>query len=83
MVLIWLKSFGEGGKVAIHCSDVCGGFDRVGKERFSAKLKSKKIRPVLLEVMLSWLRRRKAHVVVGGDKSEEFHLAGMFFQSTV
>ena len=33
--------------------------------------------------MTSWLRSRRAHVVVGGSRSEEFTLSDMVFQGTV
>jgi hypothetical protein len=83
MVLVWLKALAKGSKVAVYCSDVAGAFDRVSKERLCAKLKSKKIHPLVLKVLFSWLRSRRACVVVGGEKSEDFDLADMVFQGTV
>ena len=49
----------------------------------TAKLESKKVHPDIAAVLTSWLRTRKAHVVVGGQKSEDFDLADMVFQGTV
>lgn len=52
-------------------------------ERLIAKLRSKKLHPVIIDVLISWLRNRKAYVVVGGQKSECFDLTDMVFQGTV
>ena len=76
-------SSGKGRKVAIYCSDVSGAFDQVNEERLVKKLKSKKLHPLILAVLISWLRKRKAKVVVGGEASEAFDLADMVFQGTV
>ena len=37
----------------------------------------------LLNVIRSWLRDRKARIVVAGSQSEEFRLSNMLFQGTV
>ena len=83
MVLTWLTALTKGSKIAVYCSDVSGAFDRVSVKRLTAKLESKRVHPDIVAVLTSWLRTRKAHVVVGGQKSEDFDLADMVFQGTV
>ena len=70
-------------KLSVYCSDVSGAFDRVNAERLLAKLRSKWLRPEIVEVLASWLRQRTAQVVVGGKQSADFSLADMVFQGTV
>ena len=41
------------------------------------------IHPAVAAVIVSWLRTRKANVVVGGTKSSDFDLDNMLFQGTV
>jgi hypothetical protein len=60
-----------------------GAFDRVSVDRLISKLKAKKVHKVIIDVLTSWLRSRRAHVVVGGSRSEEFTLSDMVFQGTV
>ena len=67
----------------MYCSDVSGAFDRVNADRLFAKLQVAKLRPEMLAVLASWLQRRTAQVVVGGEMSHEFPLADMVFQGTV
>jgi hypothetical protein len=83
MVLVWISAVAKGRKVAIYCSDVSGAFDRVCLDRLAKKLRAKKIHPILVAVMISWLRTRRAKVVVGGKASEDFKLENMVFQGTV
>jgi hypothetical protein len=83
MLLAWLPALAKGKKIGAYCSDVSGAFDRVKVERLVAKLKAKKIHPVLVEVIMSWLRDRSAQVVIGGERSGEFELKDMVFQGTV
>ena len=83
MVLKWIIAFAKNRKVGIYCSDVSGAFDRVDTDRLVDKLKKKKIHPAIVEVLRSWLRNRRARVVVGGQASEDFTLANMVFQGTV
>jgi hypothetical protein len=66
MVLDWTKALARGRKIAVYCSDVSGAFDRVKIERLIAKLHAKKVHPAMIAVIRSWLRTRKAKVVVGG-----------------
>ena len=37
----------------------------------------------LIDLIASWLGRRSANVVVGGEKSEHFNLENMVYQGTV
>ena len=83
MVLTWITALAKGRKVALYCSDVSGAFDRVNPERLVAKLKAKKIHPTVVAVIKSWLRNRRAKVVVGVGAPEEFALTDMVFQGTV
>jgi hypothetical protein len=83
MALEWIAALAKGRKIGVYCSDVSGAFDRVKVERLAAKLKAKGLHPTIVDAMVSWLRKRTAHVVVGGEKSEGFNLIDMVFQGTV
>jgi hypothetical protein len=82
-MIVWIMALAKGRKIALYCSDVSGAFDRVQLERLEAKLKAKKIHATIIDVLVSWLRKRRAKVVVGGEASEEFDLENMVFQGTV
>ena len=83
LVLTWLKALAKGLKVGVYCSDVSGAFDRVKTERLIAKLRSKKLRPEIVDVLASWVRQRTARVVVGGKQSPVFSFSEMVYQGTV
>ena len=83
IVMVWQRAIAKGSKVAAYCSDVFGAFDRVSVDRLISKLKAKRVNKVIIDVLTSWLRSRRAHVVVGGSRSEEFTLSDMVFQGTV
>jgi hypothetical protein len=83
LVLVWLKAFVRKRKVALYSSDVSGAFDRVQLDRLVAKLRAKRLHPDIIAVIASWLRSRTAHVVVGGEKSNQFTLENMVYQGTV
>ena len=70
MVLVWVQALALGRKVAVYCSDVSGAFDRVRVHRLLENLEAKKLHPDMITVVESWLRDRRAHVVVGGQKSD-------------
>ena len=65
LVITWIMALAKRRKVAIYCSDVFGAFDQVKLERLAAKLKAKKIHPEIIDVLVSWLKNRRARVVVG------------------
>ena len=81
--MTWVQALGAGRKVAVYCSDVSGAFDRVRSDRLAAKLKQKGIHPQIVAVLVSWLQRRIAHIVVAGASSKEMTLMNMVFQGTV
>ena len=83
MVLKWIITLVKNRKIGIYCSDVSGAFDRVETERLVEKLIKKKVHPTIVKVLESWLRNRRARVVVGGQASSDFTLANMVFQGTV
>ena len=83
MVITWLLGFQRGQKFGLHCSDVSGAFDKVDAGRLQKKLKAKGFREDVLKVIVSWLRMRTAHVVVGGSKSKPMELLNQVFQGTV
>ena len=72
-----------GMEVAVCCSDVSGAFGRVYTGRLLNKLSGFGLNACVLEVLRSWLGERRAHVVVGGEKSQGFGLRDMVFQGTV
>ncbi|CAE8584050.1 unnamed protein product [Polarella glacialis] len=82
-VCTWLQAISMGKRVGLYCSDVSGAFDRVNACRLLLKLKLKSIHPHILRVIGSWLRDRRAHVVVDGVLSAQFILRDMVFQGTV
>ena len=83
LLMEWITAFSKGQKIGICCSNVRGAFDRVELGRLVAKLQKKKLNPKLVAVIKSWLRNRRAKVVVGGESSEDFILSNMVFQGTV
>ena len=83
LVLTWVTALASGYKIAVYCSDVSGALDRVRAERLVEKLRAKKVHGILVRVVESWLRKRKAYVVVGGMMSEAFDLENMVFQGNV
>ena len=83
LLLSWLKCFQEKARIALYMSDVSAAFDRVFAERLIAKLKARRVPPDLLVLFASWLRTRRAEVVVNGSKSSVLWLENMVFQGTV
>ena len=61
---------------ALYMSDVSGAFDRVSAERLLAKLRARKVPDDLFKAFTSWLRKRWAEVVVGGQRSLKYCLTG-------
>ena len=60
-----------------------GAFDRVKAERLVEKLRQKGVPEKLVKLFESWLRERKATVIVGGEHSLAMLLCDMVFQGTV
>ena len=83
LLLRWISALEKGWKVAIYCSDVAGAFDRVSSSRLVDKLKAKRFHPDIVKVIESWLKPRRAAVIVGGAKSDEFSIKDMIYQGTV
>jgi hypothetical protein len=52
LVLTWIAALARGNKIGVYCSDVSGAFDRVNAVRLIAKLRSKKLRPEVVDVIL-------------------------------
>jgi len=83
LMLNWLWALATGHKIAVYCSDVAGAFDRVSLKRLAKKLLNKGLHPKIVAVLVSWLRQRKAVVVVGGATSDATPLINMVYQGTV
>jgi len=83
MVITWLLGFQSRQKFGLYCSDVSGAFDRVDASRLEIKLVAKGFRVDVLRVIVSWLRKRTAHGIVGGAQSEPMELLNQVFQGTV
>ena len=60
-----------------------GAFDKVVLKRLVQKLTNKGLHPKIVAVLASWLRQRRAMVVVGGMTSKEMALKDMVYQGTV
>ena len=82
-ILSLISALNRGGKVGLYCVDLAGAFDRVKAERPICKLRTLHIHPKMIKLIESWLEWRRAHVIVGGELSEETRLADMVFQGTV
>ena len=79
----WILTINSRGKIAVYCSDVAGAFDRVKTRRLVDKMRLKGVHPQLVRLIESWLRQRRANVIVGGEASIEFILRNMIYQGTV
>ena len=82
-VLSWLHAFGLSFRVALYLSDVSGAFDRVKADRLVAKLRAFSVPAPLLALLSSWLRPRRASVVVSGAVFSQIDMCNMVFQGTV
>lgn len=83
LVLTWLEAFNSKKQVALYCSDVAGAFDRVCSQRLGGKLAAKGLPAQAVQLFQSWLRGRRARVLVEGAESEAQQLRDMVFQGTV
>ena len=83
MVHNWIWLLCHGRKIALYCSDVAGAFDRVKTKRLLEKLRAKGVHEQILRVLASWLKTRRANVVVGGSRSASQNLDDMVYQGTV
>lgn len=83
LILSWLIDFPNGRRVAFYRSDVTAAFDRVDSILLLQKLFKIKIHKKFYDVMKSWLRQRKAQIILSGTKSVEFFMENMVFQGTV
>ena len=83
LMMEWTMTINRRGKVIVYNSDVAGAFDRVSVERLMSKLRAKGFHPRLIDVIRSWLQKRRAKVVVGGECSDDIFLFNMIFQGTV
>ncbi len=82
-VCSWLLLFEEGRAVGLYCSDVSGAFDRVDRDRLSAKLRASGLHPKVVVFLESWLEDRISNVIVAGASSVDEVLANSVFQGTV
>ena len=84
LTLEWIAQINRRGKVALYASDVAGAFDRVDSSSILLeKLKAKGVNVQLRRLIMSWLKSRRAKVIIGGSCSDEFLLQNMVFQGTV
>ena len=83
LILTWLQAFANGQKVGVYCSDVSGAFDKVSSEKLLQKLSSQGVHPSVINVLESWLAKRRANVVVGGVESVNILMQDMVYQGTV
>ena len=83
LVLSWILLIATGHRVGVYCSDVSGAFDKVPAARLMERLRLWNVHPRFLLVLESWLRSRRARVVVGGSFSKEIVMQDMVYQGTV
>ena len=81
-VKVWWCTFSKG-SAPLSFSDVAGAFDRIKSELLVLKFQSHGIHSRMIEVIRSWLQRRRAAVVVGGGRSAEFSIENQVFRGTV
>ena len=79
----WIMALRMKQKVAVYLSDVSGAFDKVEAQRLMQKLEASDVDPKMLPVIRSWLRARRAKVVVGGAQADMPDLENQVFQGTV
>jgi len=79
----WIMALRMKQKVAVYLSDVSGAFDKVEAQRLMQKLEASDVDPKMLPVIRSWLRARRAKVVVGGEQADMPDLENQVFQGTV
>jgi len=79
----WVLALVQQLKVAIYCGDIAGAFDRVRTLILIAKCGKKGISDEALNFLKSYLKPRKAVVVVGGEKSEPLTLENTVYQGSV
>ena len=83
VALQWIHALNRRCRIGIYCSDVAGAFDRVSSARLIAKLRALGLHEQIIKLVASWLRRRQAHVIIGGCKSKQYLLENMVCQGTV
>ena len=69
--------------IGLYCSDVSGAFDRVRRNRLSAKLHCTGLHHKGIRILESWLENRRAIVIVSGSNAAEMELIESVFQGTV
>merc|ERR1712110_107366 len=67
VLLVWLRSFANGRKVGVYCSDVASAFDRVSSFKLLQKLRRSVIHPMIVQVIADWLVGRRGEVIVQGS----------------
>ena len=82
-MMSWILAVCTGFKVAAYLSDITGAFDRVFRDYMLAKLYNAGIGTKFLNFLASYLKPRKAVVVVEGIESDETEIADQVFQGTV
>ena len=83
LMMSWILAVCTGFKVAAYLSDITGAFDRVFRDYMLAKLYNAGIGTKFLNFLASYLKPRKAVVVVEGIESDETEIADQVFQGTV
>ena len=79
----WLIAISSKKKVVLYNADVASAFDRVERDRLIRKIRAKGLHEKLVAPFASWLKKRRARIVVGGVASNELDLQDMIFQGTV
>ena len=79
----WIRALYKNERVGIYLSDISAAFDRVPTPVLLEKLSSVGVSPEMLRFLESYLRERRAAVLVEGKNSVWYTLANMIFQGTV
>ena len=79
----WVLAIVRQVKIAIYCGDIAGAFDRVRTLILIAKCERRRLEKEPLEFPKSYLKPRKAVVVVGGENSALIKLENTVYQGLV
>ena len=83
LIIEWLIIVDARGKIAVYNNDVAGAFDQIDSELLVAKLRAHGLHERIIGLLVSWLARRTAVVIVGGSRSEQFAIENQVYQGTV
>ena len=67
----------------MYCSDVAGAFDKVSAARLRDKLLRSGVHVSVVDVLVSWLEKRRARILVDGAAFDAGFIDDSVYQGTV